>query len=165
MRRTIMSDDFEKRLRALEDERDILSTLYAYGHTLDNSEKEEWLDLFTEDGVYHVTIRGNTLPNIGVPQPEGGIKGREALSEFFYKQIRTTDALHKHMLAEPIIRLESDTEASVVSYFSLLEETAEGMAYTQAFGKYIDKMVKGADGKWRFKERLTIIENRNPAPR
>jgi len=167
-----MSGDLEKRVRALEDERDILSTLYAYGHTIDYGEKEKWLDLFTEDAVYHVTMRGKTLPQVIVPQPPGGLKGREVLKEYIYKHPNAPDAWHKHMLAEPRIKLESDTEASVVSYFFRLDEikyatasVLEGQAYVLVFGRYKDKMVKGKDGKWRFKERLIEMENSRPVPR
>lgn len=167
-----MSGDLEKRLKALEDERDILSTLYAYGHTIDYGLKEEWLDLFTEDAVYHVTMRGKTLPQVIVPQPAGGLKGRAILKEYIYKHSNAPDAWHKHMLAEPVIKLESDTTASVVSYFFRLDEvkngtasSLEGHAYPLVYGQYKDKMVKGKDGKWRFKERLIIMENGRPVPR
>ena len=41
----------------------------------------------------------------------------------------------------------------------------EGWAYILVFGIYKDKMVKSADGKWRFKERLVEMENGRPVPR
>ena len=167
-----MSGDLEKRVKALEDERDILSTLYAYGHTIDYGLKEEWLDLFTEDAIYHVTMRGNTLPNVIIPQPPGGLKGREVLKEYIYKHSNAPDAWHKHMIAAPVIKLESDTEASAVSYFFRLDEVQnatasalKGWAYVLVYGQYKDKLVKGSDGKWRFKERTVIMENGKTFPR
>ena len=167
-----MSDDLEKRVKALEDERDILSTLYAYGQTIDYGDKEGWLDLFTEDAVYHITHRGNTLPNVIVPQPPGGLKGREILKEYIYMHSNAPDAWHKHMIAAPVIKLESDTEASSRSYFFRLDEvkmgtasSLEGWAYVLVYGDYKDKLVKGADGKWRFKERLITMENGKVFPR
>ncbi|MFC1924367.1 nuclear transport factor 2 family protein [Chloroflexota bacterium] len=167
-----MSDDLEKRVKTLEDERGIISTLYDYGHAIDYGDKEGWLDLFTEDAVYHVTQRGNTMPHIGVPQPPGGLKGHAALKEYILIHPNAPDAWHKHIVDQPIIKFESDTEASVASYFFRLDEirqatasVLEGQAYVLVFGRYKDKMVKGADGKWRFKERLIEIENGMPMPR
>lgn len=160
-----MSSDLEKRVRVLEDERGILATLCAYGHTIDYGEKEAWLDLFTEDAVYHVTMRGKTLPAVIVPQPEGGLKGKKILSEYIHKHTNAPNAYHKHMMVEPRITLESDTTASAVSYFERLDETKEGAAYTLVFGRYVDKLVKGPDGKWRFKVRRIEMENSRPVPR
>ena len=35
----------EQRVQVLEDERSILDTLYAYGHSLDYGVREEWMDV------------------------------------------------------------------------------------------------------------------------
>jgi hypothetical protein len=43
-----------KRLAALEEERAILRTLYRYGHSIDYGLELEWVDCFTEDGVFDV---------------------------------------------------------------------------------------------------------------
>ena len=151
----------ERRLKILEDERAILSTLYTYGHTIDYGLKEEWLDCFTEDAVYRVEHFGTTLPFIGVDQPEGGLKGQDALAEYINFHTNAPAMWHKHMLAEPVISLRNDNEASVESYFMRLDEDENG-AYIFAFGRYRDRMVKGQDGKWRFAERICETENRFP---
>jgi len=159
-----MSSDIEKRLQALEDERGILDTMSAYGHCIDYGLKDEWLALFTEDGRYHVTMRGHHIPNVIVDQPEGGMTAKER-AEYISKHPHAPNAWHKHMMCEPRIKLESDATASAVSYFSRLDETKEGAAYTLVFGRYIDQLVKGSDGKWRFKLRKIEMENMAPIPR
>lgn len=167
-----MSGDLEKRVQALEDERAILETIYNYGHYIDYGLKEEWLDLWIDNAVYHVTRRGQTLPQVIVPQPEGGLKGKATLREYVMLHPNAPDAWHKHMVGSPKIRLESETEASAETYFYRLDEVQngtsaimEGWAYILVFGIYKDKFVKCDDGKWRFEERYVSMENSRPVPR
>jgi len=164
-----MSDDLakkvealEKRLKVLEEERTILSTLYTYGHTIDYGLKAQWLDCFTEDAVYKVEASGVTIPELfGIAQPPTGLKGRDALSAYITKHSNAPDMWHKHFLSEPIVRLEGDNKASVESYFVRLDEDQNG-AYIMAFGRYRDKLIKSVDNKWRFVERICEIESRPP---
>jgi len=151
----------EERLKVLEAERGILSTLYTYAHTIDFGLKDDWLDCFTEDAVYKVQLFGDTLPNIMVPQPPEGIKGREILSQYIHNHTNAPELWHKHCLIEPIIKLEGDNKASVESYFARVDEDDKG-AYIMSVGRYSDKLVKSPDGKWRFKERYCNIESRLP---
>jgi hypothetical protein len=154
-----MSKDLEKRIQALEDERDIMDTINAYGHCIDYGLKDEWLDLFTDDGVYHVTMLGKTLPAVVVPQPEGGLKGKETLRAYISGHTYAPKMYHKHLGIGTRIKLESDKTASAATYFVRMDKTAEGRAYPLVFGRYLDKLVKCPDGKWRFKERKIEMES------
>jgi 3-phenylpropionate/cinnamic acid dioxygenase small subunit len=149
----------ERRVKVLEEERAILSTLYTYGHTIDYGLKAEWLDCFTEDAVYKVQAFGVTLPEVFVPQPSTGFRGRDILSQYIARHTNAPAMWHKHCLVEPIIKLQGANKASVESYFARLDEDQNG-AYILAFGRYRDQMVKGRDGKWRFKKRIIEMENR-----
>jgi hypothetical protein len=151
----------ERRLKILEEERAILSTLNAYGHAIDYGLKAKWLDCFTEDGVYKVQAFGTTLSEALVTQPPTGLKGRDVLSQYIAKHTKAPELWHKHFLVEPIIFWESDNTTSVESYFARLDEDQNG-PYVLAFGRYRDKMVKDPDGKWRFKERICEIESHPP---
>jgi hypothetical protein len=151
----------EERLKVLEDERAILSTLHAYAHAIDYGLKEDWLDLFAEDAEYKVEQFGEILPFIGVLQPPEGLKGREILLKYIASHTHAPVLWHKHFLVEPVIRLEGDREASGESYFARLDEDDKG-AYIMAYGRYLDRMVKCPDGKWRFKKRCCQIESRYP---
>lgn len=155
-------DELENRLKMLEEERAILSTLYAYGHTIDYGLKAEWLDCFTEDAIYKVQVLGVTIPKLNaVAQPTTGLKGREVLSQYFAGHTHAPDMWHKHCLVEPIVRLEDNNKATVDSYFARLDEDENG-AYIMTFGRYRDKLVKCEDDKWRFVERICETESRLP---
>jgi hypothetical protein len=51
------SDAVEARLRALEDERAILETLYRHGHSIDYGPDADFVDCFVADGVWDVQMR------------------------------------------------------------------------------------------------------------
>ena len=46
----------ERRVRELEDEREIRNLLGWYAYYADGRHDEEWVDLWTEDGVYDLSI-------------------------------------------------------------------------------------------------------------
>ena len=57
---------------------------------------------------------------------------------------------------EPAITVNGD-QATVQSYFARLDARA-GRSFIRAFGRYLDRMVKDADGVWRFKEPIAEVE-------
>jgi|SRR5918996_629879 hypothetical protein len=136
------------RLEALETERAILRTLYRYGHSIDYGLEQEWVDCFTEDGVFDVRRR------VG---PSARHEGRAALAAFIAQHTRAPGKYHKHMLIEPVITVHDD-QATVQSYFTRMDATSDGRPFIRAFGRYLDRMVKETDGVWRFKERVAEVE-------
>ena len=143
----------EARLRRLEDERAIVRTLHAYGHTFDYGPLEDFLDCFLEDGVWERRRR----PRDGVESSPAVFAGRAGLTRFFASHRRAPDLYYKHLLVEPLITLEGD-EAEVVSYFAKVDEHPDG-PYLYAFGRYRDRLVRCPDGRWRFRRRLAETED------
>lgn len=141
-------DDLVKRLELLEDERAILQTLYRYGHCIDYGLEQEWVGLFTEDGIYEIRFR----------QPSSVIRkeGCQALAQFITGHTRAPAKYHKHLLVEPLITLESNNQATVESYFVRVDE-GEGKPYMLAFGRYHDRLVRH-NSRWLFKERICEVE-------
>jgi len=141
-------DDLVKRLELLEDERAILQTLYRYGHCIDYGLEQEWVGLFTEDGIYEIRLRhpGSVIRK----------EGSQALAQFIAEHTRAPARYHKHLLVEPLITLESNNQATVQSYFLRVDE-GEGKLYILAFGRYQDRLVK-YNSRWLFKERICEVE-------
>ena len=136
------------RLRLLEDERSILQTLYRYGHTIDFGLAKEWADCFTENGVFETRVRESGPPT--------RYEGRSALTQFVVLS-QPPGAYVKHGVLEPVITIDGN-KASVVTYWFMLRERGISEPYLRGFGYYRDRMVRCADGKWRFKERVAIAE-------
>jgi hypothetical protein len=147
-RENLSVDDIVERLELLEDERAILKTLYRYGHCIDYGLEQEWVDLFTEDGIYEVRLRhcGSAIRK----------EGSQALAQFIAEHTRAPSRYHKHLLVEPFITIESESQATVESYFVRVDE-GEGKLYMLAFGRYKDRLVKH-NSRWLFRERICEVE-------
>ena len=143
------SDELERRLAALEDERAILLTMYTYGHSLDYGVEEEFLDCFVDDAALHWAARGS-------------FDGREAIRGAFRDHTHAPERYHKHLLIEPRIALDGD-RATATSYFVRVDGYDDGPK-VRNFGRYFDSFVRGADGRWRFVERRAESEANLPDP-
>ena len=141
-------EELVKRLKVLEEEKGVLQTLYRYGHSIDYGLEQEWVSLFTRDGVFEIRFR-----KTGVNHRN---EGQEALAKFIASHTRAPEKYHKHLLIEPIINFRGRNKATVESYFLRVDES-EGKVFILAFGRYHDRMVKQA-GQWRFQERIAEIE-------
>jgi ketosteroid isomerase-like protein len=131
----------EQRLSLLEDRRAILRTLHDYGHCLDYGDEAGFLDCWTPDAVLGWSI---------LPQP---LRGHAQIRAGFHQHTHAPQAWHKHLLAEPQIQLDGDV-AQVRSMFFRLDPYPEaGGPEIYAFGRYVDRLVRCADGRWRFTER------------
>jgi hypothetical protein len=145
--------DLEARVALLEDEREILRTMYQYGHSNDYGPLDEFLDCFTEDGAWE--RRRRDVP--GQSSAPTVYEGREGLTRFFNSHRRAPDIYYKHLVVEPRITLRGD-EAEVLSYFVKVDEHPDG-PYIYAFGRYRDRLVRCPDGRWRFRRRLAETED------
>jgi ketosteroid isomerase-like protein len=145
-----MSADLEARLELLEAERAITRTLHRYAQSIDYGDEEGWVDCFTEDGVFDVRSRhAHQLKRL--------ITGRDELRAFVARHTRAPELWHKHLLIEPLIDVDGET-ATCVSYLLVVMEH-EDVPVMRVFGRYRDRLVRGEDGRWRFRERIAEIES------
>jgi ketosteroid isomerase-like protein len=143
-------EELERRLRALEDERAILHTLYAYAHSIDYGDEALFVDCWAEDAVLEWPWREPMV-------------GHEALTAAFRGHTHAPDVYHKHFMVEPRIAVAGD-HATVECYYAKLDESAEGPRMS-SFGRYRDVLRRGADGRWRFASRRGETEARVPGNR
>lgn len=140
------TEEIYTRLRALEDERSILDTLYKYGHAIDYGLRDEWLDCWAVDAE--------------LVWPHMKFTGHDEIGSAFDRHSHAPDAYHKHLLIEPRITLTGDI-ATVDSYFARLNDSPAGPVM-RSFGRYRDRLARGDDGRWRFTQRLTERESLIP---
>lgn len=142
--------DLLSRLQALEEERSILQTLYAYSHFHDSGRDAEWVDLFTEDGVFDARRPERSRRN----------EGRAALQK--YRQDiaagRPSGFHMKHLLGSPRITVRGN-QADVEAYFVVVNNRSGNKSpQLYSFGRYTDRLSK-EDGRWRFRERIVHGES------
>ena len=146
-------DALLSRLQVLEDERAILATLYQYGHSMDYGPDADFVDCFTEDGVWDVRMRRS-------PNGAFACRGRAEITASLETQTsaRAPALYAKHLLVEPRIVLEGDA-ASVESYFVRIEPRDAGPTLIVASGRYLDQLIRCGDGRWRFTQRIAEIDD------
>jgi hypothetical protein len=142
-----MKAGLEDRLRLLEDERSILRTLYTYGHSIDYGYEEDFVDCWVPDGVL-------------IWPGTGPIKGHAALRAAFRAHTHAPTAYHKHVMVEPLIRIDGARASSDCMFTRL--DPFDGGPGLKSFGRYRDKLVRCEDERWRFVERSTEVEARRP---
>lgn len=143
----------EERLAALEAERAILRTLYAYGHSIDAGDEARWVDCFTADGVFAAWV---TSPD----DPWFRVAGRAELEAFIAEHTRPPDPAHKHLVIEPLIDVDG-SNAICISYFAVLMHHDDA-PLLRVFGRYHDQLAAEEDGRWRFRERVAEIQSMRP---
>jgi len=140
------------RVQALEDRAAILDTLREYGQALDYGNVDKLMDCFTDDAVREIR------------RPDGTVNRWQGVAET--RQFATThthapDKYHKHLALNAVVRLDGDT-ADVVSYMFRFDANEGEKSFVWGMGRNVDKMRRGADGRWRIMERVTYIEDQWP---
>ena len=142
--------DLREQVALLMAERAVLDTLYRYGHSIDYGLEEDWLDCFEPDGAFDVRYRVGAKPSRRHEGPDG-------LTAFIAAHSRAPHRWHKHLLFEPLVTVDGD-RARARSYFARLDADHDGTPFVRAFGRYLDELVRGPDGRWRFVERVAEVE-------
>ena len=141
------------RLEKVEVERELVSILYRYAHYLDSAREDEWLDLFTDDGVLDVQRR---IPS-AINRPHKHV-GRQELRDFVSHHSTIAappNSYSKHFYTAPLVSINGD-EATLEQYAAGLDDTPDGPRLGR-FGRTIDKFVR-QNGRWRIKEHRIITD-------
>jgi 3-phenylpropionate/cinnamic acid dioxygenase small subunit len=141
-----------ERLDRLEAERAIVSTLYTYGSAIDYGNRDRFLDCFTADAEYVVTMRVDSGRGFA-------FHGHDELTTYFDSHTHAPAAWHKHVTTNPSITVDGNT-AVATSYFLRVDADAEsGPAVVVASGRYLDDLVRDEGGQWRIRSRRCEVEN------
>ena len=110
-----------------------------YAFYTDTLQRENWLSLWTDDGVFDETATGT-----------GYHAGQSELRTFF-QQIEGIMADQVHFGGSHIIELCSDSEATGILY-AIVEGHTKQDGYVRAV-IYYDDVYRKTGGKWRFAKR------------
>jgi ketosteroid isomerase-like protein len=138
----------ERELRILLDERAITAVMNEYCHAMDTGQLDRWMNCFTADAVYDVAL------------PDGRIYARLEGEAELRKFIAEYPVLpgHKHVYVTPLFDVDAEAgTASVAAYWFMLSGS-ESKAGISSLGRVQDRFVRGADGRWRIKERRVATE-------
>jgi len=146
--RIIDGVSLEDRVKALEEQQRVLETLYAYSHSIDRGDEEGWLECFTDDAVFEVRSQ---IPDYPIQRHQG----TDALGAFIASHTKPPEVQHKHLYVDPQITVDGN-RAGAVGYFVHLLDRDHKPAVV-SYGRYLDKLVRAEDGRWRFVERVSEV--------
>ena len=124
-----------------EDHAEIMGIAAAYGRFYDDDRIDDFLDLLTDDAVFHANMPG-ALPD--------EVQGREALKGFFggAREIcNTTNVQPRHCTTNVIIANASTNSAEVTVTMAYAEATDGGALEFKMIGQYDFHLVKQS-GRW-----------------
>lgn len=125
----------EQRVARLEDLHAIGQLRAQYCQFLDDGRWDELVELFTADGSFS-----------GLST----VSGREALRSFFAELREGSLEAWWHFSSNETIDLDGDAATGQTWLYQPC--VVDGAGHVAA-GRYIDSMLRGADGRWRFAER------------
>lgn len=137
--------DLAAEVQRLKDRQAIVDRLYAYPFALDHADIELWLDTFTEDGVWIVSLVEGGDPVID-------LHGRDALRAFIEDVAAKEPSGMNHATVNPrVLSLDGD-EATATAYYTAATLKDDVITAT-SIGRYHDTLVRCPDGQWRIKVR------------
>jgi uncharacterized protein (TIGR02246 family) len=126
------------------EDREEIRELYArYAMTIDSGAFDEWVDCFTDDGVFESARMGRHA-------------GRDGLRRFtaIYKESLGGAAV-RHVITNVSFQVDGDrgTGACYLVYYHL----KDGRVQQTAVGQYRDRLRK-SNGRWKFESRQVSLE-------
>jgi len=121
----------------------IRDLLHRYSFFIDDGRGDEFEELFAEDAAFNVL--------------EIRLRGRAAIRKEF---VGPPGRLRKHLPFPAVIEIRSATEARAWSDFimaRLPNSENPGLGEIYQMGRYHDRLIKQADGRWRFAERNVFL--------
>lgn len=140
------------RLQALEDRNAIIDTLNQYGQALDYGDFDRLVDVFTRDAVRETKRLDGSINRW---------EGEAGTIDFAKRHSHAPELYHKHLAFNPRIEIDGDT-AEVVSYMFRFDPRDGEPSFIWGMGRYLDKMRRESDGKWRIAHRVSEIEDQWP---
>jgi hypothetical protein len=125
----------------------VLSLLGAYCRAMDGPAVQPLLDCFTPDGSFRYYA-------VGTDEPMMHHRGTAELRAWFAEhRVANPIGSQTHVTVNPSVTVAED-EASAVSTYLSVRESASGAIVITATGTYTDRIVRVADRDWRFADRI-----------
>jgi salicylate 5-hydroxylase small subunit len=137
-----------------------LHTLYAdYSAALDHGELTRWPEFFTVDGIYKLQSRENF--DRGLPLATLSFESQGMLKDRVYGAAETIfhdPYSQRHIVGLPRVLSQDEAGWHCEANYVVIRTKRDAMPEVLSVGRYIDDVVKTADGL-RFAKRLAIFDN------
>ena len=147
-------EELEARLGEIEDERAVRDLINRYGYHADCQRDEEWVDLWTEDGVYDLLSTVN-YPDGSTRVLEQSWSGRDGLRELITDPLgHHRPGFYGHSMhtggSSMVVHIDGDT--AVANSYSFLYQEHDG-AVELVSAANNQWTLRRTDGRWLLRER------------
>lgn len=130
----------------MSNESDVRSLLGRYCHAMDGDDVQALLDCFTPDGAFRYYAPGAQEPMLDY-------RGAEQLAAWFAEhRAGTPIGSQTHVTVNADVSVQ-DADGEVRATYLSVREGPEGGIVITATGRYVDRVTRGDDGRWRFVQR------------
>jgi anthranilate 1,2-dioxygenase small subunit len=138
-----------------------LEELYTrYAEALDDGPLEEWPEFFAEQCLYLIIPRENV--QLGLPLAIMRCESRDMLRDRV-TAVRETMMYEQRYLRHHVTNLRVRSRDGAVveasANFSVIEVLPDELPRVLICGRYLDRVVREADGAWRFVERRCVYDS------
>jgi salicylate 5-hydroxylase small subunit len=137
-----------------------LEDLYTrYASALDDGPLDAWPDLFVEDCLYLVIPRDNF--DQGLPLAIMRCESRGMLMDRVHavqETIMHEPRYLRHHITNVLATQDEDT-LSVTAHYSVIEVLHDELPKILSVGRYLDLVVRDANGELRFKEKRVVYDS------
>ncbi len=138
-----MADDFEARLKRLEDLQEIGQIFVDYGRYLDRGDFAAFSQLFASDGEI---LLG----------PYGRAKGPTDIQALMERAIGALVGSSYHVISSPVVNVDGDTATAEVMW-TVVDRDDHGKPRLGGIGRHHDSLVREND-HWRIKKRRGQVD-------
>jgi 3-phenylpropionate/cinnamic acid dioxygenase small subunit len=132
----------------------------AYARCIDNNQLEQWPDFFLEQCLYLITTADNHAAGM-----QAGIVYADTRAMLADRVLAMRDAnvyeeqRYRHIIGAPLVLEDNGDTAKAESPYIVVRTMRDGSMQVFATGRYIDRIVKTADGTLKFAERLAVNDS------
>jgi len=137
-----------------------IEELYArYAELLDEGPLEAWPGLFASDARYRIATRENVQR--GLPLALLSCDGRAAIEDRIHAIANTSFTVPRrtrHLVSGLRAPEPADASLRVEANFAVYESLHQDPSQLHSVGRYRDRLVRDAEGRLRFHEKLCIVD-------
>jgi hypothetical protein len=128
----------------LSDRIAIIDRMYRYAWSFDERQRQMLSDCFTSDATWEAHMMGTSIVGPHV----GGDDVVKFMTSFWDNQLDQ----RRHMIMNPIIEAQTESEATILTYHLLVSTTVESGVVPVTTGFYRVNMVKTTAGEWKIRK-------------
>jgi 3-phenylpropionate/cinnamic acid dioxygenase small subunit len=134
----------------------------AYARCIDNDQLEHWPDFFQDKCLYLITSADNHAQGM-----QSGIVYADTRAMLLDRVLAMRDAnvyeehRYRHLIGAPLLLEQNGDVATVESPFIVARTMRDGSTEMFVSGRYLDRIVKTADGTLKFAERIAVCDSNN----